>query len=281
MANSDSNHQAKGFNKDSVSGTLIVAFCVCLVCAVVVSTAAVALKPLQDQNIEQDRQRNILAAAGLLDATRPVAAQFAAVETRLVDLNTGEYSQAQDIASYNQMKAAKDSATSSSFSELDAVDLAKIGRREDYALVYLVPTESGSLDKVILPIRGYGLWSTLQGFVALESDLNTLSGLGFFAHKETPGLGGEVDNPGWKQTWVGKQAFRNGELAIQVIKGAVAPGTADAEYKVDGLAGATLTTKGVDNLVRFWLGEQGFGPYLDNLRSGRLTTEIGNPGDIR
>lgn len=258
----------KGFNKDSVSGTLIVAFMVCLVCAIVVSSAAVAMKSMQDANIERDRQMNILAAAGLLDPNRSVEEQFEAVQTLVVDLRTGEYTNAVDPESYDHLKAAKDEALSTSFSELEINDIAKIGRREDYSVVYLIDDDNGNLDKLILPVRGYGLWSTMQGFIALENDLDTVAGIGFFAHGETPGLGGEIDNPSWKAIWPGKEVYREGVEALTVIKGSVVPGSPNAEYQVDGLAGATLTTKGVDNLVKFWLGEQGFRPYLEKLAAG-------------
>ena len=206
----DSNNQnSKGFNKDSVFGTVLVAFSVCLVCAIVVSSAAVALKPAQDANIERDRQKNILAAAGLLDPNRSIEEQFATVQTRVVDLRTGEYTDAVDTATYDHLKAAKTvGELSSGFDELGADDIARIGRRENYSVVYLIDDEKGHLDKIILPIRGYGLWSTLQGFVALEEDMTTVAGIGFFAHAETPGLGGEVDNPVWKASWIGKQVYK-------------------------------------------------------------------------
>ena len=126
----------------------------------------------------------------------------------------------------------------------------------------------GDIDKIILPIRGYGLWSTLYGFIALEADGNTVAGLGFYEHGETPGLGGEVDNPRWKAVWPGKQVYRDGEVAIALIKGAVDTSSANAPWQVDGLAGATLTARGVTNLVQFWLGENGFEPFLNNLKSG-------------
>ena len=87
-------------------------------------------------------------------------------------------------------------------------------------------------------------------------------------HKETPGLGGEVDNPRWKSVWPGKQVYNNGEVALRVLKGTVDPQAADASYQVDGLAGATLTTRGVSNLVQYWLGENGFEPFLQNLKTG-------------
>ncbi len=256
--------------KDSVSRTLLVAFGVCLVCAVVVSSAAVVLKPLQDINSERNRQQNILAAAGLLEQSVPLAEQFEKVQTRVVDLRTGRFTDEVDPATYDNLRAARTSGMATSFSELGAEDRVGFTNREHYALVYLIENESG-LDKVILPIRGYGLWSTLHGFIALESDLNTVAGLGFYEHGETPGLGGEVDNPNWKAIWEGKRIYsEQGDLLIEVVKGSVDPGATNAQYRVDGLSGATLTARGVNNLVRFWLGEQGFKPFLDNLKAGEV-----------
>ncbi len=249
-------------NKDTVTKTLMVAVALCVVCSVIVSGASVMLKERQVANVIEDRNRNILAAAGLLEDGVPVSEQFERVQTRVVDLRTGKFTEEVDPLSYDERKAAKDPATSE---KLDATqDIAKVGRVEHFALVYLIE-EQGQLDKVILPIRGYGLWSTLYGFVALESDGNTVAGLGFYEHGETPGLGGEVDNPNWKASWPGKQVYRDGEPAIGLIKGIAAP---DAQYDIDGLAGATLTARGVTNLVQFWLGQDGFGPFINNLMAG-------------
>ena len=245
---------------------LTVALGLCLVCSVVVSTAAVVLKPAQQANKTLDMKRNILMAAGLLDPALSVEEQFEQVETRLVSLDEGRFVEGVDPASFDQREAAKDPAQSRAIPG-DA-DPAKLVRREDQALVYLVRDQQGGLDKIILPIRGYGLWSTLHGFMALESDGNTVAGLGFYEHAETPGLGGEVDNPNWKAIWPGKQVYQGEQVAIQVLKGAVPAGSPDAQWQVDGLSGATLTTKGVDNLVRYWMGDQGFKPLLENLRGG-------------
>ena len=129
------------------------------------------------------------------------------------------------------------------------------------------PTASG-LDRIILPVHGYGLWSTLYGFIALQSDANTVAGIGFYEHGETPGLGGEVDNPRWKSQWPGKQVYRDGEAAIALAKGGVDSSSPDAQWRVDGLSGATLTSRGVTNLVQFWLGENGFKPFLNKLKTG-------------
>ena len=253
-------------SNDSIKKTLIVAFSLCIVCSVIVSTAAVVLKPAQEVNKTLDRKRNILAAAGMLQEGMSVEEQFSQVTARVVDLRTGQFADDLDPDKFDQRKAAKDPAESIRLTADQ--DLAKISRRENYAIVYLVEDEGGEVDKVILPVHGYGLWSTLYGFIALESDGNTVAGLGFYEHGETPGLGGEVDNPRWKAFWPGKQVYRDGEVELGLIKGSVDPNNANAAWQIDGLAGATLTANGVTNLVHFWLGENGFQPFLDNLKSG-------------
>ena len=150
----------------------------------------------------------------------------------------------------------------------DCLAVVHMDGDSQYRLRLLTKDDNGELSKIILPIHGYGLWSTLYGFLALEPDVNTIAGLGFYEHAETPGLGGEVDNPKWKGIWPGKKLFdEDGELAISVIKGTVDSGAAGAQHKVDGLAGATLTTNGLHNLVRFWMGENGFGPYLSAMKA--------------
>ena len=257
-------------SNDSTSKTLMVALALCIVCSVIVSGAAVILKPIQEINKTLDRKRNILAAAGMLEKNateEDINKQFSDINTRVVDLNTGKFADdAVDLARYDPLKAAKDPDLSEGLTTKQ--DLAKISRREQYAVVYLVENPQGDIEKVILPIRGYGLWSTLYGFIALESDGNTIAGLGFYEHGETPGLGGEVDNPRWKAFWPGKQVYRDGEVEIGLVKGSVDPAAVDAPWEVDGLAGATLTSKGVTNLVHFWLGKNGFEPFLYNLRAG-------------
>jgi Na+-transporting NADH:ubiquinone oxidoreductase subunit C len=256
--------------QESTLRTLMVALIVCLVCSVFVAGAAVALKPVQVENRLLDRQRSILAIAGLGEANmsaKAVKTLYAErIRARVVDLHSGRFSDAQDAASFDPLKAAKHPDLSDALT--GEQDIASIKRRERYSTVYLVE-QDGQLQTLIMPVRGYGLWSTLYGFIALQGDLNTVVGLGFYQHGETPGLGGEVDNPKWKALWHGKSLFDdNGQLALQIIKGSVDPQAANAQHQVDGLAGATLTSKGVDNLLRFWLGENGFGPFLSKLHKG-------------
>jgi Na+-transporting NADH:ubiquinone oxidoreductase subunit C len=253
-------------NKESLKSVLTVALGLCIVCSVIVSSAAVVLKPQQEANKARDLKRNILMAGGLYDPELTVEEQFESIEARLVDLDSGRFVEG-DVDAFDQRKASKDPSQSRALTGDE--DPAKILRREDRAVVYLVNSEAGDLNRIILPVRGYGLWSTLYGFVALKADANTIVGLGFYEHGETPGLGGEVDNPSWKQKWSGKLAYRDGEVAIEVLKGAVNPASSDAAWQVDGLSGATLTTNGVENLVQYWLGNDGFAPLLDNIRGGR------------
>ncbi|MGB2115429.1 MAG: Na(+)-translocating NADH-quinone reductase subunit C [Porticoccaceae bacterium] len=250
---------------ESVTKTFTVALTLCIVCAVVVSSAAVFLRPAQEANKLLDLKTNILASAGLLQEGVDVETQFEKISVKLVDMDTGRYSSEVDADSYDQRKASADPALSVALSASE--DIAKIKRRANLAKVYVVENANG-LEKVILPIKGYGLWSTLYGFIALESDLKTVAGIGFYEHTETPGLGGEVDNPKWKASWIGKRAYDADGLALEVIKGKVDLAREGANSQIDGLAGATLTTKGVDNLVKYWLGEQGFKPFIDNLKTG-------------
>lgn len=254
-------------NKDSIGNTIKTAFLVCLVCSIVVSFSAIALRPLQDINKVREVKKNILAAAGLYDESLSVEEQFGAITTRVVDLRTGKYATDMDVETYDQRKASKDPAQSEKLVAAD--DIASIKRLENYAKVYAVE-ENGQLKTLILPVRGYALWSTLWGFVALESDLNTVVGLGFYEHAETPGLGGEIDNPKWKAIWPGKQIFdANGDVAVYIKKGSVDSSiSVEKTHAIDGLSGATLTSNGVTNLLNFWLGNDGFAPFLNNLKAG-------------
>ncbi len=253
-------------SNDSIKKTLTVAVTLCVVCSVIVSTAAVMLRPMQQENKALDFKRNILIAANLMEEGKSVDELFEKVETRLVDLRTGKFSDDLNTDSYDQRKAIKNPELSQSLSAED--DVAGLSRRENYAMVYIVRGGSG-IEKIVLPIRGYGLWSTLWGFIALEDDFNTVVGLGYYEHGETPGLGGEVDNPKWKSIWEGKTVYNNqGDVALAVVKGAVDPSSSGSEYKVDGLSGATLTSDGVTNMIHFWLGENGYATFLENLKNG-------------
>ena len=254
---------------ESKTRTVMVALAVCLVCSIGVSAAAVFLKPLQQANKLADKRKNILQVVGLYEPQMDVNARFdELVETRLINLESGDFAQGQGIdpATYDMYAAAKDPATSVDVPASE--DIARIGAKPQFATVYLVTGDGGKVEKIILPVHGYGLWGTLYGFLALEGDGKTVAGLSFYDHKETPGLGGEVDNPKWKSQWPGKQVYDDGEVALQVIKGSVDANTQNSEYKVDGLAGATLTSNGVTYMLRYWLSDAGYKPFLTKIGRG-------------
>ena len=246
-------------NKETFGKTVGIVLAVCLACSVVVSSAAVGLRSLQQTNEKLDKQTNILEAAGLLgQANGDIANTYSKfVQEKYVDLATGQYVDKEQT--YDMYKAARDPAQSS-----EVENSAGFSRRADVASVFVVKNEAGETVRYVLPVHGNGLWDLMKGFLAVDNDGQTARGLVYYQHKETPGLGGEVQNPAWKAKWDGKQLFRNGEIAIQVKKNVAA----DDNYAVDALSGATLTSNGVQNTLNFWLGAEGFGPFLSILKSG-------------
>jgi len=258
-------------NKDSFGRTLFVVVGLCLICSVLVSTAAVVLKPIQQENKLLDKQKYILEAASLINTKegkvtkKEILSKYEQyVEARLVDLKTGEFVEG-NANLYDQRKASRDTDTSS----VPENDIASIKRVADTAVVYLVHNDEGTLTSVILPIHGYGLWSTMYALLALEADLNTVQGLVYYDQGETPGLGGEVENPKWKALWKGKQLFdAQGNLAISVTKN---PVVASSVHGVDALSGATLTSNGVQHSLQFWLGKEGFANFIAKAHNGGLS----------
>ncbi len=252
-------------SNDSLEKTIAIALSLCFVCAILVSVAAVALRPLQIENKALDMKKNILDVAGLLQEGTDINDAFAEqIEAKLVDVATGEYVEG-DVAAYDQRKAAKDPELSIALSKDQ--DIASIKKRAKIAKVYLVK-EGDAVKSIILPVHGYGLWSTMYGFLALDADGQTVQSINFYDQAETPGLGGEVVNPNWRALWAGKKVYdESGQVALGLVKGVVDTSKPGSEYKVDGLAGATLTSVGVTNLVKYWMSQEGFAAYLDKVKN--------------
>ncbi len=263
--------------KDSIANTLIVSLTLCIVCSLLVSGAAVALKPLQEKNKSLDRQKNIVSASGLGDPSQLSSKELEElfgkrVKRVLVDLDSGDTIADADPA-YEPRKAMKDDKLNEAIESQFDIGLAK---REKQTWVYQVLGESGEVEQVVLPIYGMGLWSTLYGYVAVDKDIRTIKGLTYYEHGETPGLGGEVENPNWKAKWVGKHIWKEGtpredeNLMVGVAKGA--PIAEKEAYMVDGLSGATITSRGVDSMLKYWFSDDGFGPYLRHLAASDKST---------
>jgi Na+-transporting NADH:ubiquinone oxidoreductase subunit C len=250
----------------------------CIFCSVFVSGSAVALKERQTANKILDRQKNVISVSGLVEDVGDISAEeiqtlfTEKIHPKLVNLQTGEVhddsvevscesgeTRTLTVQDYDQQKALKDPCLSEF---APAGNNAKLITVPHYGLLYEV-VRDGEVDAFIIPVEGKGLWSTLYGFIALENDAETVRGLTFYQHAETPGLGGEVDNPKWKAQWGGKILHNDdGDYALQVAKAQAR----DQTHQVNGLSGATLTSRGVTYLLEYWLGENGFKSYLDTIR---------------
>ena len=257
--------------KSNNAKTISVALTLCLVCSVLVSAVAVGLKPAQIENARLDRNKNILVAADMYnaesDTADDVAERFKDFDVKIIDLNKGNYLDDDELKTagipdrnaYDASQATKNQALSE---DLGDNDPAGIGRKPKYAKVYVKEDDAGKPELVVLPIQGYGLWGTIYGFLTLESDMNTIKGISFYEHKETPGLGARIEEPEWRAQWNGIHSYDdNGNVATGVTKA----GNPKDNW-VDGISGATLTSRGVSNMIQFWLGDQGYKPYLDMLR---------------
>lgn len=251
-------------NDDSVK-VFGVTLLVALICAVVVSATSVILKPLQDAHLEAERAARMAAMLDRLPGMRDLMeeADVESLETRIVDLETGTFTSQIDTDSFDVQTAANDPEQSMAIPA--DVDVARLRRRAIYAPVYLLERD-GELLLLVLPISANGYQSTIRAMLALEPDLNTIAALTITEHGETPGLGARVNEPDWLSLWAGKEvANETGQIMISVVRG-----QATGPYEVDGISGATVTSNSVANMLRYWLGDHGFGPFLDHLKAEGL-----------
>jgi Na+-transporting NADH:ubiquinone oxidoreductase subunit C len=256
-------------SRDTVGHTTLFTFGVAVGCSLLVSIAVTWLRPIQERYASIDRDRRVVVTAGLAQkgeelSTREIAERFDELDTRLVDLDTGGFTEVADPREYDYAAAAE--SEDSSVEIPKDKDLAGLGRRAPYMPVYL-RYQDGRLESIVLPVYGRGMWSTLKGYIALESDLRTVADLNFYEHGETPGIGDFVENADWQARWPGKQAYdENGNPALGIAAQALPPDDPARRYQVDAMSGATKTARGVTGLLRYWLGDNGYGPLLDRLR---------------
>lgn len=256
-------------NKDSALGTFVVIITFCLVCSVLVSSAVVALDPFKAAAVANDRQVSILKVSGF-EVEGSVAKTFSKhIESHLIDVETGAIADsavnnAADIEGYNFASLAKKPDTSVKIPKDQ--DVAGILSRSKLMPVYFAKNDKGQVERVILPFYGQALWSTVYGYVAVSpADGNTILGVTFYSHGETPGLGGEIDNPRWQALWVNKKLTDdNGNYLFHIIKNAQ-----NKDHEIDALSGATLTSNGVDHLSAYWLGNA-YRPFLEKLSKGEI-----------
>ena len=250
-------------NKDSALNIAFVGIGLCLLCSAIISLIAIQLRSVQNENVVKDMQKKIVSSAGLQLEYGSVENAMMNIKTIVVDLDQGK------IVDINpdSYELSKELREEGKYKFLSAEnDIASIKKREKYSKVF-IEYKDDKINTLILPVRGYGLWGILYGYLAIKSDFNTVAGLEFYEHKETPGLGAEIDNPKWKALWKGKKIYQeNGEVSLKVIKGNVLASSDNINYEVDGLSGATLTCNGVTNLIAYWMGSDGFQNFINNLR---------------
>jgi Na+-transporting NADH:ubiquinone oxidoreductase subunit C len=267
-------------DKNSVRYTVAFAAMVCVVCALMVSVAAVVLAPTQEAQARQYMQKNVLLAAGLVHPGQVLSAAEQRelfdrrIEARLVDFAAATLLPAaqRDPSAYDQRRARNDPEAS----RVAPPNRAGIARVPKLGLVYFVKPAGGAagsaVEQVVIAVEGLAMWGTVYGFIALAPDGNTVQGLAFYDQKETPGLGGEIGNPKWQALWRGRKGYdEQWAPKLTVIKGR-AGAAKDDPHRIDGLSGATITSSAVTRLVQFWLSDDGYGRWLKRFRSGQGAT---------
>ncbi len=256
---------------------LIVVVTVSLACSILVSSASIILRPVKLLNQKVERSRHIVALTGLVPTDEKLTNDeiLQAVEqldVRVLDIDSGEFDDSIDPEQFDDRAAVNDPELSVEISPDD--DLARLGRRARHAIVYLV-WDGDELKRVILPVHGQGMWSTLYGMLALEVDLKTIGAVTFYEQGETAGLGDQITNPDWLFKWQGRQLFnQQGEVVFRVAAGPVDENSAAAQHQVDAISGATVTVVSVTRLVEFWFGPSGYLPFLNNLKTQPPTRQV-------
>jgi Na+-transporting NADH:ubiquinone oxidoreductase subunit C len=255
--------------KDSPLRALLTVLVTAVICSTIVSGSVVLLRPIQLNNKLLERSNNILQLTGLLPTGGKVEKKtlldvFKRLDARVVNIDEMALDTEFDPYTFDGRKAAADPELSVAIPAGE--DRAGLGRRSRFETLYLV-WKDGALDRAVLPIRGAGMWSMLYGYIALESDFNTIAGVVFYEQSETPGLGDQIATPHWQAKWVGKKLYdQTGAMLFRVAEGPVTAGSPAADYQVDALTGATVTANAVTALLQYWFGPNGYGPLLDRLR---------------
>lgn len=245
-------------NNETIGRTFTVVIILCLVCSIIVAGSAVLLKPRQQANAAEAKQLNIMATAGIETQGKEVTMLFGErVKTWGYDVASNE------LVAFNELSSLDASIGEAAPVSVSTVGVAA-GVRDMHNLipVYEILNESGATDSYVLDIRGAGLWGMMYAFLAVEPNGKDIRGIYFYNHGETPGLGGEIQNPRWTARFEGLQAVSaSGDVTIAVRKAA-------GEGEVDALSGATITSNGVNNTLKFWLSKEAYGGFLAQLRDG-------------
>lgn len=238
---------------------------VALVSSAAVSVTSVMLKPYQDANRAAEQQARMDKMLDALPEMRDLMVETGVdtLEARLVNLDDGSFATGADPAGFDLEAALQDPEASIALAPDE--DIAGIKRRANQSPVYLLQKD-GDLKLIVLPVYGAGYQSTLRAALAIEPDLVTIAALAIVEQGDTPGFGARIEEPEWLALWPGKKiADETGSIRIELVRGG-----ASTPYEVDGISGATRTSTGITNILHFWLGGKGFGPFLTRLKQEGL-----------
>ena len=198
------------------------------------SLAATQLKSYQDYNIDVDKKKNVLKSIGIDVALLSSENILSDYGQRILEIITDTEGNSVELIKFSELVLSENKMTGES--------IYSYGGKE-----YLPIFKSSYPEATIIPISGKGLWSTLFGYFAIANDFNTVRGITFYQHGETPGLGGEVDKNWFQANFVGKKIKdSDGNLvSIKVVKGK----SGDNIHGVDGISGATITSRGVTDFL--------------------------------
>jgi Na+-transporting NADH:ubiquinone oxidoreductase subunit C len=219
------------------------------------SVASVGLGPRQKIQVELDTKKSILGAVMEVQKSDDVLGIYdQRIESLVVDI---EGNQVETDASGAPV-VAEDISIEKNY---------KLPPEERLYPVFLYKNDNGDVEAYILPIYGNGLWDAIWGFVALDKDLNTIKGAVFDHRGETPGLGARIAEDAVQSRFVGKEVYGpNGELvSVSMMKGEGNPTESMDAHTVDGLAGATITARGVNNMLQNYL--EHYQSYLQKIAS--------------
>ncbi len=242
--------------------TILAAFVVSAVCAVLVSSATVILRPIQAANRAAEEEARVEALVrgipGMSDLLTEVGGSLSTV---VVDLERGRA--AHDVTPSTLLATLADT---SNWTSLDpSQDLAGLGARPDYAQVFLL-RDNDRVSLLLLPIAGQGYNGRIEAVLAVRGDMNTIAGVTITRQSETPGLGGRIEEMAWQSSFPGRQIFDD----EGTVRFSVARGSASSIHEVDGITGATRTSNAITQIVRFWLGPDGYGPLIAAISRGEF-----------
>lgn len=207
------------------------------------SVASVGLGPKQKVQVELDTKKSILGAVMDIQKSDDVLGIYdQRIESLVVDINGN---QVETDASGTPVVAENVSIEKN----------YKLPPEERLYPVFLFKGESGEVEAYILPVYGNGLWDVIWGYVALDRDLNTIKGAVFDHKGETPGLGARIAEADIQSRFVGRKVYNSaGELvSVSMLKGEGNPAESLDDHHVDGLAGATITARGLNNMLLNYL----------------------------